>query len=270
MGTNTSNLNLYKPDGTEFILRVTDLNDNWDKVDASLGVTFCTSSTRPSTGLTNGRYIYETDTSALLVYRLSVTAWVYLTTPVVANNTARDALTPVYNGMMAVTTDTNSLWQRKSGVWTLATVRFDDPRAQLYQSSAQNLTNNTYQAITFQSEDFDLPGSGGHSTSTNITRYTAPIAGKYTFSGVVAFTANGTGPRGTQWMKNGTNIFGSVTMYPNAGASVASRIPAVTMGIDLAAGDYVELMGYQNCGATLSTFTLGSDTSSMHVRYSGV
>lgn len=33
MGTNTARLQLYKPDGTEKVLRQLDLNDNWDKLD---------------------------------------------------------------------------------------------------------------------------------------------------------------------------------------------------------------------------------------------
>lgn len=270
MGTSTTNLGLYKPDGTEFILRVTDLNDNWDKVDAASGITFCTSSTRPSTGLTNGRLIYETDTVAFLIYRLSTTAWIYLTTPSVANNTARDALTPVYNGMLAITLDTNTLWQRKSGAWTLATVRFDDPRAQLYQNAAQNVTNNSFTAITFQAEDYDLPSPGGHNTSTNTSRFTTQVAGKYTFSGGVAWAANGTGLRGCKWMKNGIDLFGSTIMLASVGAGASTRIPALSMGIDLAVNDYVELHGYQSSGGTLATFAVGADTSTMHVRYDGI
>jgi hypothetical protein len=272
MGTNTANLNLYKPDGTEFILRVTDLNDNWDKVDAAQGVTFCTSSTRPSTGLTNGRFIYETDTSALLTYRTSISNWAYLTTPVVANAAALTALTPVTNGMFAVQLDVNTLWQRKSGAWALATVRLDDPRAQIYQSSGQTLTNNTYQAVNFQAEDFDLPSPGGHSTSTNTSRYTCQsgFAGKYTISGALAFSAHATGIRGGKLMKNGVEVFGSGVMLPNCGGSAATRVPVPAIGVDLAVGDYVELWAYQNSGGNLSTFVLGADTCSMHVRYDGV
>jgi hypothetical protein len=270
MGTTTTNLALYKPDGTEFVLRVTDLNDNWDKIDAAVGITFCTSATRPSTGLTNGRLIYETDTTAFLIYRLSTTAWIYLTTPVVANNTARDALTPVYNGMLSVTLDTNTLWQRKSAAWSIATVRFDDPRAEIYQSSSQNITNNSFTAVQYQSEDFDLPGTGGHDNSTNNTRYTAPVAGKYTFSGCVAFSANATGLRGCKWMKNGGDLFGSTIMLSSVGAGAATRIPALTKGINLAAGDYVELHAYQSSGSTLALFASGADTSTMHVKMDSI
>lgn len=265
MGTTTTNLGLYKPDGTEFMLRVVDLNDNLDKIDAAVGMTFCTSSTRPSTGLTNGRLIYETDTTALLVYRLSTTAWIYLTTPVTANNTARDALTPVYNGMLSVTLDTNTLWQRKAGAWVIAftTVRFDDPRAQLYASSTQSIPNNSFTAVTFQSEDFDLPSPGGHTTNT---KYTAFVAGKYTFSGGVAFASNATGIRGCKWMKNGADLNGSTIMIPTI-SGAATRVPAVTMGIDLAVNDYVELHVYQSSGGSLSTFATGPDTSTMHVKF---
>lgn len=38
MGTSTPNFDLYKPDGSEFVDEETDLNENWDKVDAALQV----------------------------------------------------------------------------------------------------------------------------------------------------------------------------------------------------------------------------------------
>lgn len=60
----TTRLSLYKPlnDGSENVNVQTDLNQNWDRVDAGVGYQSCTSSTRPSSPY-SGKPIFETDTS---------------------------------------------------------------------------------------------------------------------------------------------------------------------------------------------------------------
>lgn len=64
MGTTTTRISLYKPldDGSEFVNVATDLNQNWDKVDAAAGFQVVTSSTRPSSPY-SGKGIAESDTS---------------------------------------------------------------------------------------------------------------------------------------------------------------------------------------------------------------
>lgn len=68
MSTTTARLGLYKPasDGSENYNVVTDQNNNWDKLDADVGVIQCTSGTRPGTPF-NGMLIRETDTGNMLV-----------------------------------------------------------------------------------------------------------------------------------------------------------------------------------------------------------
>lgn len=60
MATNTTKLGLIKPDFVD-VVDITDLNTNADDIDAAVGFTICTSSTRPSTPWT-GQPIFETDT----------------------------------------------------------------------------------------------------------------------------------------------------------------------------------------------------------------
>lgn len=64
MGTTTTRISLYKPldDGSEFVNVATDLNQNWDKLDAAAGFQVVTSSTRPSSPY-SGKGIAESDTS---------------------------------------------------------------------------------------------------------------------------------------------------------------------------------------------------------------
>jgi predicted Rdx family selenoprotein len=166
MGTSTTNLLLYKPDGTEFVLRVTDLNDNWDKIDAAAGVTICTSSTRPSTGLINGRLIYETDTKSLLIRQTSSGGfWAYISTAVVANTTARDALTPTVTGMLAITTDTDTLWQKKASGW--ATPWPDDQALQQVTAVFSSVATTT--ALIPADDTIPQIGEGAEFMTVSIT-----------------------------------------------------------------------------------------------------
>lgn len=66
MSSLTTRMGFYKPVGAEFVNVTTDLNNNWDKVDAYMGFASCTSSTRPST-VWAGLCIFETNTSKTYV-----------------------------------------------------------------------------------------------------------------------------------------------------------------------------------------------------------
>ena len=61
MSSTTTRMGLYKPASGENINVDTDLNQNWDKIDAYLGFASCTSTTRPTT-VWAGLCIYETNT----------------------------------------------------------------------------------------------------------------------------------------------------------------------------------------------------------------
>lgn len=66
MATTTTKLSLIKPDLAD-VVDVGNLNDNADDIDAAVGFTICTSSTRPATPWT-GQPIFETDTALSLVW----------------------------------------------------------------------------------------------------------------------------------------------------------------------------------------------------------
>jgi hypothetical protein len=121
-----------------------------------------------------------------------------------------------------------------------------------YQSAAQSIANNSITAITMDTEAVD--SENGHSTSSNTSRYVAPVAGWYLVIGQVAFAANGTGNRLVEIRINGagaaTNLAQTVILTP--GAANGSALSAVSL-IQLAAGDYVEVYGYQTSGGALNT-----------------
>ena len=87
------------------------------KIDNAFGTVICTSSTRPSTGLFNGHTIYETDTGRTLVRNAG--AWLFETAYIlpVANATARNALTPVWDGFTIYRVDMDWLEIYDGAAW---------------------------------------------------------------------------------------------------------------------------------------------------------
>src|SRR5215831_948848 len=128
------------------------------------------------------------------------------------------------------------------------------PTAQLRQQVAQSVPNTTFTSITFDLEDVDKDptGAGGHSTSSNTSRYTAVYSGWYEVTGAIAWTANATGRRASAWVVNGGILNGSQQAGPATAASDAEVVTR-TMLIFLNVSDVVELQGYQESGGALNT-----------------
>ena len=83
MATQTTRLLLRKPDPDpatgDFVNAATDINQNADKIDAAIGVTICTSGTRPTgTDRWDGREIYETDTRRNYMWSAALATWLPL------------------------------------------------------------------------------------------------------------------------------------------------------------------------------------------------
>jgi hypothetical protein len=73
MATSTTKLALRKPATVDDVNVITDLGDNFDKIDDAIGTTICTSSTRPASPFT-GQRIHETDTK--LGYMWDGSSWI--------------------------------------------------------------------------------------------------------------------------------------------------------------------------------------------------
>lgn len=139
------------------------------------------------------------------------------------------------------------------------------PRAALYQATAQSVANGTWTATTFDSTLLDT--YGGHSNSTNNSRYTAQVAGWYSLrcgGGWVTGTAGG--GRGASIYKNGS--------FYTAGAAVVGSTNViastpVSKDVYLAVGDYVELFVWQNSGGALNTAGSGQYASWMDIAWEG-
>lgn len=137
------------------------------------------------------------------------------------------------------------------------------PQARVTKGSAQSINDSTLTALTFDTETFDVGGL--HDNSTNNSRLTAPIAGKYRVSGTVDFAANATGLRRARILKNGTNSYADVIVNNNGSGAVQTRIP-VTALVNLAAAEYVELQAEQRSTGALNVET---DATSFEMEWVG-
>lgn len=121
-------------------------------------------------------------------------------------------------------------------------------RARVYNSGAITLTTGVAAALTFDSERWDTAGL--HSTVTNTSRLTAPVFGLYVGTGHVRFAANAVGIREISVSVNGTTTIAIQDILALVGGAVT--ILSVPFEYELAAGDYVELVAYQNSGGNLN------------------
>lgn len=131
------------------------------------------------------------------------------------------------------------------------------PIFQGYQAAAQSIPNATWTTIAIDTEVFD--SANGHSTTVNNTRYTAAVAGYYEFVMKVGHGSNATGDRGAGFQVNSGGIFTPAECVVQAVtvATHGTQVVAVCK-FQLAAGGFVEGMGYQNSGGALSTLGSGS------------
>jgi len=128
------------------------------------------------------------------------------------------------------------------------------PMAFLYQSAGQSVANNTNTAITLDATREDT--YGGHSNTTNNSRYTAQVAGTYGIIGHVSWPVNATGVRALELYKNGTVYTSGNQGGPAPVTNWTAQETRITM--PLAAGDYVEMFAQQASGGAL---TLNSGTA---------
>ncbi len=124
------------------------------------------------------------------------------------------------------------------------------PACLVYHSTTQSVANTTWTSLTFDSETEDTDAF--HSTGTNPTRLTIPsgLGGLYLLVASFNFASNATGMRLARFLKNGTTQVPAVDYRPAiSGDGTFLTISTLTR---LAAGDYVELQGYQSSGGSLN------------------
>lgn len=130
------------------------------------------------------------------------------------------------------------------------------PRVRCYQGTGTSLVNNSATVVNFDSETYDTDSM--HSTTTNTNRLTAATPGLYTIRGRVGLADNAVGDRFIAIRKNGTEFARSEGAHLAGSGNIWAM--EVSDEIYLAAGDYVDMVVYQNTGAAVTTST-GTYTS---------
>ncbi|MBI5622281.1 MAG: hypothetical protein HY924_00735, partial [Elusimicrobia bacterium] len=135
------------------------------------------------------------------------------------------------------------------------------------KSANQTLGDNTLTAITWDVETFDTDGM--HDNATNNTRLTAPITGKYLVGATLVYNENTTGGRGVHVRKNGATYYGgNEPQTPAAGGTFHDAFSHTTL-VDLAAGEYVEILGHQQSTVGLDVLSGSNPISQAWMTYVG-
>lgn len=126
------------------------------------------------------------------------------------------------------------------------------PTAVLYQTTAQSVPNSAPVALQLNATQSDT--YGGHSNTTNNTRYTAQVAGEYwVMANGLLVSANG-GDRSLQIYKNGTGLSTSFIVDPAASTSYGAMGTLTATLVQMAVGDYVEAWIGQDTAGSLNTY----------------
>ena len=130
------------------------------------------------------------------------------------------------------------------------------PSCRVYNSGAITIANDSIQALTFDSEDWDT--AGFHSTTTNTDRLTVPIgySGTYWINADAQFEANAAGQRIYEIALNGTTVIGHV-QHTATSAVNRMALPCPTL-YQLDDEEYVQFRVYQNRGDTLDIRAVAS------------
>lgn len=126
------------------------------------------------------------------------------------------------------------------------------PIATVFQTAQQGLTAGGSTAVTFDSTAVDT--YGGHSTSTNISRYTAQVAGWYLVGGSVPMNGSGGGTnRKAQVAVNGTVVpYATAQVPPVNSASIATAVALSPTIVFLNVGDYVQIIASSDALVTIT------------------
>lgn len=140
------------------------------------------------------------------------------------------------------------------------------PIFQGYLAGVQSIPNNAFTAVNIDTEVIDT--HGGHNPASNPQRYVAQVAGVYELTGVVVFPASGTGTRGAAFGYNSLSVAITGSEFLIAPApGFATTITAVSVHVQMAVGDYVTLLAFQNTGSAVNTSSVGAAMNSLAARW---
>lgn len=121
-----------------------------------------------------------------------------------------------------------------------------------YNNAVQSVPNNTWTALNLNTEESDTDGF--HDNVTNNTRITIPAGkgGIYFIAGHTSFLGNTTGQRGLLIQLNSVLQDRQPSEFEDATGGIGDSYLGISGLIKLVAGDFVELMAFQNSGGALN------------------
>lgn len=141
------------------------------------------------------------------------------------------------------------------------------PMIRVTRSVDQTIPTGQLTAIAFTSERWKTVASM-HDINVLNTRVSAPVAGIYHAGTCTQWQNNaaGVGSRTTQIRKNGTNPV-ATSSWP--AVSAANHQTTISTDVELAAGDYLEVVVFHSAGADLTTMKVADYAPDFWVRWVG-
>jgi len=131
--------------------------------------------------------------------------------------------------------------------------------ARVTKSATQAITANTDTAVAFDVETVDTDTL--HDNVTNNTRLTAAIAGKYLVTGFVEYDTPSVAVTFSVWIrKQATTTYARTTLFDSSAVQITA-----TALVNLAAGEYVELMTRVGEARTLQSGTSSTAFSMVYI-----
>ena len=141
------------------------------------------------------------------------------------------------------------------------------PIVSVRQTVSQSIPASTWAAVTMDTETLDTDGM--HSTSSNTSRLTVVTPGWYLVQGVAGFAADTVGVRQVGLRVNLTGSSGSTEGQVNGNAVGGGQPTAKPCSalVQMAAGDWIELVVRQTSGGALDTETTLTEFQSRLVAF---
>ncbi len=165
----------------------------------------------------------------------------------VCTSGTRPTGTAAFAGAFIFETDTLLARVYTGSTWVLIIGR-GTPSASVSKIANQAIGSSTLSGLTHDTQNSNVGFTW--SSTVNPSRLICVEPGLYSVTGTVLFSSNSTGSRIASLAKNG-----GATLAPDGrGASASSLATSMTSTRQMrfAAGDYVEVFGYQDSGSTLN------------------
>lgn len=162
------------------------------------------------------------------------------------------------DGSLGYTVDTRRLWLRIGGVWRPFAGSL--PRFRLASTVAVSLANTAITPVSWGTETFDTDDVHAPGTPTRVT-IPAALAGVWAMGYSLDFAAANSGTRDTWIHRNGAQAPGAYYGYQAVTFGATAGVGTINQGstlVEVAAGDYFEVVAYQSSGAALNAGASGA------------